>query len=114
MSKIKLTDQPIGSETTGIYPDVDETGTNFNRLSFSLTDRSGEKLYYQLNKPDSANILIESTDGTYVEEEDVTYLVEAFKVDEYVTRLSFAWRTAQETIDTVSYTHLTLPTSSRV
>ena len=99
MTKIKLKEQPIGSETTGTYPDVDETGTPFNRLSFSFTDRSGEKQYYQLNKADSADILIESTDGTYVEEEDVTYLVEAFKVDEYVTRLSFAWRPAQETID---------------
>ena len=44
MSEIKLTDQPIGSETTGIFPDVDEKINNFSRLSFSFTNRAGEKL----------------------------------------------------------------------
>ena len=74
MSEIKLTDQPIGSETTGTYPDVDETGTPFNRLSFTLTDRSGEKQYWQLNKSDSADLLVQKSDGVYVEEDDVSYL----------------------------------------
>ena len=91
MSEIKLTDQPIGSETTGTYPDVDENNNSFNRLSFSFTDRAGEKQYWQLNKPDSADLLIQKSDGVYVEEDDVSFLVEAYKVDEYVTRLSFAW-----------------------
>ena len=102
MSEIKLSDQPIGSETTGIFPDVDENNNSFNRLSFSFTNRAGEKQYWQLNKPDSADLLVQKSDGLYVEEDDVSYLVEAYKVDEYVTRLSFAWRVATETIDVPS------------
>ena len=58
--------------------------------------------YYQLNKTDSENLLIQKSDGIYVEEDDVTYLIEANNVDEYVTRLSFAWRNATETIDVPS------------
>ena len=102
MSEIKLKEEEYFSDNTGTYPDVDENNNSFNRPSFSFNNNKDEKQYWQLNKTDSANLLIQKSDGVYVEEDDVTYLVEANKVDEYVTRLSFAWRNATETIDVPS------------
>ena len=74
MSEIKIKEEPIYSKVIGTYPDVDENNSAFTRLSFSLKHPiTKEEIYYQLNKEDSKNLLIEKEDGLYVEEDNVNY-----------------------------------------
>ena len=82
MSEIKLTEQPTDSEITGVVPDLDESNSSFNRLSFVLQN-SGQKFYFQLNKEDSADLIIKKGDELYVEEDNVNYLKDAYCINEY-------------------------------
>ena len=101
MSEIKLTEQPTDSEITGVVPDLDESNSSFNRLSFVLQN-SGQKFYFQLNKEDSADLIIKKGDELYVEEDNVNYLKDAYCINEYEKRIHFAFRSAVENIDVPS------------
>lgn len=101
MSEIKLTEQPTDSEITGVVPDLDESNSSFNRLSFVLQN-SGQKFYFQLNKEDSADLIIKKGDELYVEEDNVNYLKNAYCINEYEKRIHFVFRSAIEGIDVPS------------
>ena len=63
-------------EVIGTYPDVDENNLLLLDLSFSLKHPiMQEDIYYQLNKEDSKNLLIEKEDGLYVEEDNVQIIL---------------------------------------
>jgi len=100
MSEIKIKEEPIYSKVIGTYPDVDENNSAFTRLSFSLKHPiTKEEIYYQLNKEDSKNLLIEKEDGLYVEEDNVNYLIDGHCVAEYLEALSLAWKPGEEAVD---------------
>ena len=80
MSEIKLKEEEYFSDNIGIVSDVDENNNSFNRLSFSFNNNKNEKQYYQLNKTDSENLLIQNP-MEYMLKDDVTYLIEANNVD---------------------------------
>ena len=66
MSEIKLKEEEYFSDNTGIVSDVDENNNSFNRLSFSFNNNKNEKQYYQLNKTDSENLLIQKNPMEYM------------------------------------------------
>ena len=90
MAKIELSQYSTDPDNreTGIKADIDENNKPFNRLSVWVVHPvTKENLRYEWNKTDSADILSEE-DGKVFVDTDI--------------------------IDSVSYTHLTLPTSDLV
>ena len=103
MSEIKLNRELFTSEKTGVTLDQDNMGI-FQRLTLRVTHPVLDgSVYMEYNKADSKSLLIQKEDGTYVKEEDITYLKESWQSNEYEDRLSVAWKPAERGVDIPEY-----------
>ena len=103
MSEIKLNRELFTSEKTGVTLDQDDMGI-FQRLTLRVTHPVLDgSVYMEYNKADSKSLLIQKEDGTYVKEEDITYLKESWQSNEYEDRLSVAWKPAERGVDIPEY-----------
>ena len=99
MSEIKLNRELFQSEKTGVALDQDDSGL-FQRLTLRVVHPvTNDSFYMEYNKEDSKSLLIQKEDGTYVKEEDISYLKESWQAQEYENRLAVAWKPAERGVD---------------
>ena len=100
------------AKRTGVALDQDDGGL-FQRLTLRVVHPvTNDSFYMEYNKEDSKrNLLIQKEDGTYVKEEDISYLKESWQAQEYENRLAVAWKAAERGVDIPAHWYDTAGTS---
>ena len=104
MSEIKLKEESmedtLKNKVSGARLDFDENSNPFYRLTMYLKEpHTNIEYYMELNKNDSKELIIQKEDGNYVEEENVKYLHQMWRVDLNSTRLLKVWKEGEKGID---------------